>query len=1292
MISVHLTLSNPPVCIGYKGENVHTEIRFDAAEVFAEYPDATTKMLVRNPEGVLYPVELTRDEGDLVWLVTRSDLAAAGSGRYQISFLDGEEVFKTCIGTIIIQNSLDGEEGDIPDPIETWIEKADAILDEAQEDIERAEALIDTTLESATKAEGYAVGQKDGEDVDPESPYHQNNAKYYSEQAGIAKDASVQAKEAAVSAAEEANQSKTAAEKSASDAAGAKDAAADAQGKAEAAQGKAETAQEKAETAQSKAETAQEKAETAQSKAEAAQRSAGQAAGAAEGAAGNAAQSASAAGSSELKAEGYAVGKQDGTDVESGSPYYQNNAKYYKEQAALSEGQAKEYRDSSQRIAQGIETAGAEQVQAVNRAGTTQTQAVNQAGTTKVQEVNQAGTAQVQAVNQAGANQVSAVNTKGQEVLDSIPDDYSALTEEVSDLKSALNDLEDESVVLTELLDTTEYTKSTSNAVTNNNDGTYTIGTNDYGSTFWKTKKKVPAGTYRFVGAPGDFFTVVSKSETYTGTDVIAQNSTDETVAFENPVLQYLYFGIRVSARPSESFIYTPSIIEDVSKFDIHDAELKKLNKLYYDKDSNTYYRAKEDYSRQLKFANGAIIDGNFDTQPVIEYHDYGLYNAPPEPKVGLCVTKIYPVQTGEIVRYYLANPSSISASGLNRYQTMNGTEIVSGTTVTVGTEKSTGALAGDGIRFTLYNDGVNDSYAYLLRTGEILFAGENTLYFGKRNINGDNTPPETLISDKNAEEKLMNKSGLVIGKDGKLHLAYEGGAIPGSGISFADGVVVDGFYDTKIHIAEYGKCASNDAAIVVRYGSCYTLPYDLVSENATITYYFANPDSLSFSNSNKIQWWRDDTYVGYSHENLDVERDAACTNTENKANKLVCSLTIAGIDDSWCIDKSTGTVIFAGKNTEYFGKKTIYDVPPPTPRDYGAIGANYPDEIEIIEKHLANGATYQSETGITNRFAFCHISDFHAVNSSSLAYADEFTDLSDASFLAMTGDNVSDQATDSFDHVKELINAMTKPCYITFGNHDVAGSTALSTRFDHQFAQIKDHNNQSSLQTTYYAIDYAIDPQGEIEDKAGVTDVTSGIKCIFLDCYDGYEDYTGFYMTMICEGHMSSTQINWLAGQLQDAITNAYDVAIFMHHAPDTTGQVIHKFFDSSEYARNLTFIADMVNAYQNGGSVTFEHMNNSYSFSFSGKGGFVGYFVGHTHCDGAYFLERYPKQLCVTIGTPWGNGSKMSGTNMNHGLRVKFNYVTIDKKKKVVTVFRVGNQDTYYGYKRDLFSVRYY
>lgn len=46
-----------------------------------------------------------------------------------------------------------------------------------------------------------------------------------------------------------------------------------------------------------------------------------------------AAGSASAAGAKALVSEGFAVGKQDGTDVSSGSPYYENNAKYYSEEA-----------------------------------------------------------------------------------------------------------------------------------------------------------------------------------------------------------------------------------------------------------------------------------------------------------------------------------------------------------------------------------------------------------------------------------------------------------------------------------------------------------------------------------------------------------------------------------------------------------------------------------------------------------------------------------------------------------------------------------------------------------------------------------------------------------------------------------------------------------------------------------------------------------------------------------------------------------------------------------------------
>lgn len=81
---------------------------------------------------------------------------------------------------------------------------------------------------------------------------------------------------------------------------------------------------------------------------------------------------------------------------------------------------------------------GTTQKNAVISEGTTQKNAVNSAGFTQVNAVNSAGSTQVGNVNTAGSTQVGAVQAKGQEVLNSIPSDYSELSDDVDDLKSAL--------------------------------------------------------------------------------------------------------------------------------------------------------------------------------------------------------------------------------------------------------------------------------------------------------------------------------------------------------------------------------------------------------------------------------------------------------------------------------------------------------------------------------------------------------------------------------------------------------------------------------------------------------------------------------------------------------------------------------------------------------------------------------------------------------------------------------------------------------------------------------------
>ena len=90
---------------------------------------------------------------------------------------------------------------------------------------------------------------------------------------------------------------------------------------------------------------------------------------------------------------------------------------------------------------------GTAQKNAVTAEGTTQKNAVNSAGSTQVNAVNSAGSTQVGNVNTAGSTQVGAVQAKGQEVINSIPSDYTALSDDVDDLKSAVSPLIGETVI-----------------------------------------------------------------------------------------------------------------------------------------------------------------------------------------------------------------------------------------------------------------------------------------------------------------------------------------------------------------------------------------------------------------------------------------------------------------------------------------------------------------------------------------------------------------------------------------------------------------------------------------------------------------------------------------------------------------------------------------------------------------------------------------------------------------------------------------------------------------------------
>lgn len=332
-----------------------------------------------------------------------------------------------------------------------------------------------------------------------------------------------------------------------------------------------------------------------------------------------------------------------------------------------------------------------------------------------------------------------------------------------------------------------------------------------------------------------------------------------------------------------------------------------------------------------------------------------------------------------------------------------------------------------------------------------------------------------------------------------------------------------------------------------------------------------------------------------------------------------------------------------------------------PVSGTYGTIGMYYPDEAER--------AGWIDDSQKTGRVRFVHISDTHPGNNATnpLAYADEFTDLSEANFLTLTGDLVNNDISNDFTKTADKINAMDKPCYICMGNHDVWNDSASTQRYTKYFNPIAEHNGLED-DISYYSVDFA----------------TEKVKCIWLDIYE---------LSSSTPSHiLSSTQINWFFSELDDAITNAYHVVVFLHDHFSPLGRVIDSFTDYdgvSSVISALKWIPDTIQAFKSGGSVSFTHNSGSYSHTFTGTGVFVAYFTGHAHRDRVGWLKDYDDQFCVTVTRAWITNE--GGTIVNEKLGCAFNYVAIDSGNRKLSVMRIGNNNTIYGTKRTAFSISY-
>jgi len=146
---------------------------------------------------------------------------------------------------------------------------------------------------------------------------------------------------------------------------------------------------------------------------------------------------------------------------------------------------------------------------------------------------------------------------EAQDVIASIPHDYSALNQNVQDLKSAV----DKSYKLDQLLNNTKINWKNTNAVTNNNDGTYTIGTTDYGNiVFGDEIALYPGELYKLYGVPNGIAYVYPSS--YTGSqsyaNAIVTNEANSLKQFAVQEQTTVMVAFRSPSRPSAEYTIAP--------------------------------------------------------------------------------------------------------------------------------------------------------------------------------------------------------------------------------------------------------------------------------------------------------------------------------------------------------------------------------------------------------------------------------------------------------------------------------------------------------------------------------------------------------------------------------------------------------------------------------------------------------------------------------------------------------------------------------------------------------------
>ena len=128
---------------------------------------------------------------------------------------------------------------------------------------------------------------------------------------------------------------------------------------------------------------------------------------------------------------------------------------------------------------------------------------------------------------------------------------------------------------------------------------------------------------------------------------------------------------------------------------------------------------------------------GVIDTSPIIEAWDSAMKanNTPYVESTGACVTALYEFQPVSSTTTVVITGSVVGGIGTMRLYKNGAYYDYWGLNDADNFERNCINPNTNGMRVTLNMNRLNDSYFYIKETGQILFAGKNSIYYGHRNI-----------------------------------------------------------------------------------------------------------------------------------------------------------------------------------------------------------------------------------------------------------------------------------------------------------------------------------------------------------------------------------------------------------------------------------------------------------------------------------------------------------------------------------------------------------------------------